>query len=182
MFWGSWPLTFLFFLFFLFVCLQKHCFPPEKGLFLFIFQCLTFFLLGFLHFSFSFPVSLSLSLSFSCLFFLSFLVFLFLFVTFLVFFAVLSCLVSLLLFHDNNNNITILDVKGFFFINLFCFFWVSCFLVFPIPFSYLCFSIEHECFRLSKQTISKTQILVLHFVKHYRFSWGPFCRQHLDDV
>ena len=78
---GQLALNLSFLFVFLFVCLQKHCFPPEKGLFLFIFQCLSFFLLGFLHFSFSFPVSLS----FSCLFFLSFRVLLFLFVTFLVF-------------------------------------------------------------------------------------------------
>ena len=107
---GQLALNLSFLFVFLFVCLQKHCFPPEKGLFLFIFQCLTFFLLGFLHFSFSFPVSLS------------FLLFIFFvlpcsFVSFCdlsCFFAVLSCLVSLLLFHDNNNNIKILDVKGFF--------------------------------------------------------------------
>ena len=44
------------------VFLQKHCCPPEKGLFLFISQCLPFFLLGLFHFSFS----LSLSLFISC--------------------------------------------------------------------------------------------------------------------
>ena len=96
------------FLFFLFVCLQKHCFLPEKGLFLVISQCLNFFLLGFLHFSFSFPVSLFLLFIFFVLpcSFVSF-------CNLSCFFAVLSCLVSLLLFHDNNN-IKILDVKGFF--------------------------------------------------------------------
>ena len=61
----------------LFFCLSVYkntVFPPEKGLFLFISLCLPFFLLGFLHFSFSFPVSLFL-LFFFCpsLFFLFFL-------------------------------------------------------------------------------------------------------------
>ena len=35
--------------------------------------------------------------------------------------------------------------ERFLFINLFCFFWVSCFLVSPIPFSYLCFSLFKFC-------------------------------------
>ena len=105
---GQLALNLSFLFVFLFVCLQKHCFPPEKGLFLFISQCLTFFLLGFLHFSFSFPVSLFLLFIFFVLpcSFVSF-------CDLSCFFAVLSCLVSLLLFHDNNN-IKILDVKGFF--------------------------------------------------------------------
>ena len=66
---------------------------------------------------FTLCLSLSLFLSFSVVF-LSFLVFLFHFVTLLVF-LLFFCLVSLLLFHDNNN-IKILDVKGFF-INFFFF-------------------------------------------------------------
>ena len=46
--------------------LQNHWKTPEKGLFLFISLCLPFFLLGFIHFSFSLsPFSLSLSFSFS---------------------------------------------------------------------------------------------------------------------
>ena len=56
----------------LFFCvfLQKHCFPLEQGYFC---SFLCFFLLGFIHFSFSH----SLSLSLSCFLFLSFLVVLF---------------------------------------------------------------------------------------------------------
>ena len=57
-----------FFSFCFFVCLfTKTVFSPlKKGLFLFISQCLNFFLLGFLHFSFSFPVSLFLLFIFFC--------------------------------------------------------------------------------------------------------------------
>ena len=129
----------------------------------------------------------TLSLFFSCFFVFSFLVVLF-FVTLLVFVAVLSRLVSLLLFHDNNN-IKILDVKGFFssiFSVSFGFpvslclsnpFFLSLFSLF----SSVCFG-EDECFHLSKKTISKTPIFVLHFVKHNRFYWGPFCRQNMVDV
>ena len=96
---------------FLFVfCLPVYkniVFAPEKRLFLFI--SLSPFLSHWLHSLLIFTLCLSLSL----VLFLSFLVLLFLFVTFLVFLLFLSCLVSLLLFHDNNN-IKLVDVYGFF--------------------------------------------------------------------
>ena len=50
---GSRPSTLV-----LFGFLQKHCFLAEKGLFLFASLCLAFFLLGFVHFSFSLSLSL----------------------------------------------------------------------------------------------------------------------------
>ena len=182
---GQLALNLSFLFVFLFVCLQNAVVPPEKGLFLFISPCFLFFLLGFIHFSFSLSVSLSLSIYIFLVFFPS-LFFCFILWPYLFFF-VFFCLVSLLSFHDNNN-IKILDVKGFF-SSIISVFWG-----FPVLLSLqslLLLSVfhylssvfgEHECFRVSKKTISKTQILVLHFVKHYRFYWGPFCRQNLDDV
>ena len=52
-----------------------------------------------------------------------------------------------------------------------CFLYLSC----------VCVG-EHECLHLSKKTISRTPIFVLHFVKHSRFYLDPFCRQNLVDV
>ena len=173
------PKPFFSFCFFCLSVYKNIVFPPEKGYFC-SFLCVA---LSFSLVSFTSPFH-SLSLSFSCFFFF---VLPCSFVYFLwpsLFFAVLSCLVSLLLFHDNNN-IKMLNVKGFFSSILSVSFGFLVFLVSPIPFSYLCFSLFRFCvlvnmnvFVFLKQTISTTQILVLHFVKHYRFYWGPFCRQN----
>ena len=133
-----------FFSFCFFLCLfQKHCFSPWKRVIFVHFSVSPFLLSPWLH---SRLLCLSLSLSL----FLLFLIFPSLLFCFFwdlpCFFAVISCLVSLLLFHENNNNIKILDVKGFFssnvFLNLLGF--LFCF-VFPIPFSYLCFSLFKFC-------------------------------------
>ena len=87
---------------------KNTIFFPWKTLFLFISLCLPFFLLGFIHFSFH-----SLSLYFSCfLFFFPSLFCFFLWPS--LFFAVLSCLVSLLLFQWKQQHQNIIDVKGFF--------------------------------------------------------------------
>ena len=75
---GQSALNLFFFLFFCLSVYKNTVFSPEKGLFLFISLCLSFFLLGFIHFSFSLSVSL-----FLLFFLLSFLVLLFLVVTFL---------------------------------------------------------------------------------------------------
>ena len=151
---GSWPSRLLFWGGgggVLFVFLQEHCFSPcKKGEFWFISQCLPFFLLGFFHFSFSRSLSLSIFLV-SCFFLPCFCFFSSLF-------FVLSCLLS---FACVSWNFKILHVKGFFH-ELFLLFILFCFL-FQIPFlslflfqySVVC-SGEHQCFHLSKTTISKT--------------------------
>ena len=110
MFWGSWPLTFLFFLFFCLSVYKNTVFPLKEGYFCsFLNVSLSFSLV-------SFPSPFhSLSLSFTCLFFFVLACFFDSCCDLSCFFAVLSCLVALLLFHDNNNNnMRILDVKGIF--------------------------------------------------------------------
>ena len=85
---------------------KNAVFPPEKGLFLLISLCLPFFLLGFIHFSFSLSLSIFLLfLCFPCFFFCCDLP---------CFFccSLLACFFAFV-FHDNNN-IKILDVKSFF--------------------------------------------------------------------
>ena len=99
------PPYFFFFLFFSFLSLsliEKPCFPPKKGIFLFIFSVSPFFL-PWPFWPPPFSVSLSLSLSCSCVsfFLLVFLLAFFLFLVFVTFFIFLS---SLLLFHEKNNN------------------------------------------------------------------------------
>ena len=113
---GSWPSTLLFW-----VLLQKHCFPPEKKGYScsFLNVSLYFSLASFTSPFHSLSLSLSLSLVFCFLFLVFFLPCFFVFLFPSLFFAVLSCLVSLLLFHEKNN-IKILHLKGSF-INYFCF-------------------------------------------------------------
>ena len=122
-FWGCWPSTLLSILCFLFFI--KTLFFPWKRVILFISHCLPFFLLGFFHFSF-----FTLCLSLSC-----FLFFLFLpccLVDFFLpcFFVVISCLVSLRLFHEKNY------IWKVFFHQLFLFWGVS---FFVLPFKSLLF-------------------------------------------
>ena len=106
---GQLALNLSFLFVFLFVCLQKHCFPLNKGYFCSFLNVSTSFSL--VSFTSSFhSLSLSLFPLFICFVLPCSFVY---FCDLSCFFAVLSCLVSLLLFHDNNN-IKILDVKGFF--------------------------------------------------------------------
>ena len=114
---------FVFFPFLSLLLVEKTCFPPRKGHFLFIFECLPLFLLS-LSWPPPFSICLALSLSLSLLFFSFFpLVFLFcfllvpcfcLFLCFSVFFAFVS-------WKEQHQNIQL----QFFFINPF-FFLVSC--------------------------------------------------------
>ena len=141
----SFCFCFFWFVFLFFLCFpffffnrQKNCFPPKKGHFLFIFQCLPLFLFSLFWAS---PLSsLSLSVSLSCSFISSFLFFifsfwflLFLFVVFaflfqdvllFLFFCLLSCVVL-------NHNISFLFalhmLSSFCSCFLFC---LLCFLVF----------------------------------------------------
>ena len=82
-----------------FVIQKKPCFPPRKGHFWFIFECLPLFLLRFFlaspFFNFSFSVYL-----FFFSFFPSFLSFFFAFFCFLVFVSFFPFLSSLFLFHE----------------------------------------------------------------------------------
>ena len=110
---------------------KKPCFPPRKGHYLFIFECLPLFLLSF-FWPPSFSIFLSLSLSSSCLFFLSFLSFFFALFCFLVFVSFFRFLSSLLLFHEKNN-IKILNYKVFLHQYFLFFGFLSSFL-FEIPF------------------------------------------------
>ena len=115
---------------------KKPCFPPRKGHFWFIFECLPLFLLTFFWPP---PLSmfLSLSVSSSCPFFLSFLSFFFAFFCFLVFVSFFPFLSSLLLFHEKNN-IKLFNSKVFLHQSFLFFGFLSSFL-FEIPFSSLCF-------------------------------------------
>ena len=101
-------------------------FSLRKGHFLFIFECLPFFLLSLfrpLPFSVSLSLSLSLYLSLSFSFLFSFLSFFFAFFFFLVFLSFFSFLTSLFLFHERNN-IKTLNCNFSIILSIFC--WVSC--------------------------------------------------------
>ena len=177
----------LFFFFLSFLCFSlKDVFSPRKGHFLFIFECLPFFLLSLFWlppFQFLF-----LCLSLLLVFLSSFLSFLFAFFWFLVFVSFFPFLSSLLLFHASNNiktfNYKVLFHQSFLFLG------VSCL---GIPFSYLCFSCFKLCFLFNinvfgfKTNKLKTHIFgqqggcskcslwacVLQNVKVIVF-WGPF--------
>ena len=169
---------FVLFLFFFFPFLslllkdKKPCFPPRKGHFLFIFECLPLFLLS-LFWPPPFSISLSLSLSCSILsFFLLVFLFCFLFVPFfLSFFPFLS---SLLLFHERNN-IKTLNCY-FFFLKYFLFFWFPVLLFLSNPFFLsllfpdfkLCFLFNINVFGFKKQSW-KHQFLVKRGVATKRF-------------
>ena len=105
---------------------KKPCFPPRKGHFWFIFECLPLFLLTFFGPP-PFSIFLSLSISSSSPFFPSFLSFFFAFFCFLVFVSFFPFLSSLLLFHEKNN-IRNIDVQCFS-SSIFSHFW------FPVFFS-----------------------------------------------
>ena len=188
-------------------------FSPWKRAFLFIFECLPFFLLSlFWPPPFSIPLSLSLSLSLSLyvsllffFFIVSFLSFFFVFFLFLVFLFFFPFLSSLLLFHERNNIKTFIAI----FSSIFFFFlggggvggFLSCFF-FPIPFSYLCFSlslsyafVQHQCFWLKNQSwktpilgqkggCNKTVFFMnLCFANYEKLSFlGPFLGPILVDV
>ena len=117
-----------------FFFLQKHCFPPEKGVILVHFSVSPFFLLGFFHFSLSLSLSLYISFLFfvvfflpCCLVFLSLLVFVVFLVLFLCFCFMKGTTSKYYIWKASFHNLF-----------LFCFFFLFCF-VFKISFSYHCF-------------------------------------------
>ena len=138
---GQLALNLFFFFFVFFVCLfTKTLFSPWKRV-IFVHFSMSHFLSPWFPSLLLFIPCLSLSLVyFFCpsLFFCFFLwPFLFFCCSFLpCFFAFVSWQ------QQQHQNIR---CERFLFINLFCFFWVSCFLVSPIPFSYLCFSLFKFC-------------------------------------
>ena len=105
----------LLFVFYFCLAKQKSCFPPEKGYFCLSCSVSLCFSLDFFTPPFSHTHTHTLSLS---LFLSSFLPSLFsFFLSFpSLFFAFLSCLVSLLVLHEKNN-LNILNLKVAFFIN-----------------------------------------------------------------
>ena len=148
-------------------------FSPENGFFCsFLSVSLSFSLA-----SFSFPFSLSLSLSLvSCFLFPCFLVY---YSSFLVFFVVISCLVSLRLFHGKSIwKASFHQSFSVFWVFLFCFvFQILFFFLFLfLSFFQLCFG-QHKCFQFSKKTISKTLSFVSRIVQSYRFFKGPIWGQ-----
>ena len=118
---------------------QKHCFPPEKRV-IFVHFSMSHFLSPWFPSLLLFIPCLSLSL----VYFLSFLVLLFFLWPFLFFCcSFLPCFFALVSWQQQQHQK--IRCQRFLFINVFCFFWVSCFLVSPIPFSYLCFSLFKFC-------------------------------------
>ena len=176
---GQLALNLSFLFVFLFVCVQKHCFYPWKRV-IFVNFSVSPFLSPWLHSLLLFTlVSLFLLFLFFCpsLFFCFFL-----WPSLFFCCSFLPCFFAFVSWQQQHQNIR---CERLLFINYFCFFWVSCFVVSSILFSYLCFSLFKVCvlvnmnvFVFLRRPFSKTQILVLHFVKHYRFYWGPFCRQN----
>ena len=133
------PKPFFFFLFFCLSVYKNSVFPLKKGYFCSFLNVSTSFSLV----SFTSPFH-SLSLSFSCLFFCPSLLFCFFLWRFLFFCcSFLPCFFAFVSWQQQQHQN--IRCERFLFINLFCFFWVSCFLVFPIPFSYLCFSLFKFC-------------------------------------
>ena len=115
------------------ILIEKTCFPPRKGHFLFIFECLPLFILSLFWPP---PLSMSLSLSLSCSFFSSFLSFFFDFFWFLIFLSFFPFLSSSLLSHERNN------IKTFncsFFSSIVSLFWFPVFFLSnPFFLSLLC--------------------------------------------
>ena len=179
---GPKPSKFIYFLLFGFVVVpflsllcnaKKTCFPPRKGHYLFIFECLPLFLLSFLWPP-PFSIFLSLPLSSSCPFFLSFLSFFFAFFCFLVFVSFFPFLSSLLLFHEKNN-IKILNYKVFLH-QYFLFLGFLSSSLFEIPcliFAFLLILsyvfVQRHCFRFQKNQVEKHQLLVKRGVATKRF-------------
>ena len=141
---------------------KKTCFPPRKGHFLFILECLPLFLLSFFGAP-PFSISLSLSLSFLLFCLFSFLSFFFAFFWFLVFVSFFLFLSSLLFFLQRNN-IKIFNCK--FFSSIFSFFWFPVFVFLSSPFFLSCFFADLKLcfcstslFLVSKKTkLKKTPI------------------------
>ena len=134
----------LFFVILSLLLIQKSCFPPTKGIFLFIFECLPLFLLSlFWPPTFSISLYLSLSLSLSLFFLLSFSFVLFSFLLFVSFIPFLS---SLFFMKRTTSKHSLHD----FLHHSFLFFlgggFLSCF-SFQMPLSCLCFFPDLElCF------------------------------------
>ena len=157
---------------------EKTSFSPEKGHFLFIFECLPLFLLS-LFWPSTCSISLSLSLSLSLfLFFSFFLPCLSFFLAFFCFlFFSLSFVFCLLCFcFMKTNNIKRLNCKAFFHQSC-VFFW------FPVLFSLsnpfflslffswysVMFFVQHQCFWFQKTPVEKHQFLVKRGVATKRF-------------
>ena len=160
-FWGCWPSTLLGILCSL--SFYKNAVFPWKRVILFISQCLPFFLLGFFHFSFfTFCLSLSCFCFFpsllSCLFLLP------------CFFVVLSCFVSLRLFHEKKtSNITF---ERILFINYFCFSGFPVLFCHSNPFCHLFFFVisvvcfgQHKCFLFQRRRFLKHSFCFAHCAK-----------------
>ena len=151
-------LVFLLFCFCSFFCSknQRKLFPPKKGNFSSFSQCLPLFLPSFFHspFSLSFFFSLSLSL---LIFFLTSLFF-----VLPCYFAFLSCLVSLVWFHEKNK-LKLFDWESFFHQSFpFCWFPVLLCLsnLFLLSMFFLilsCVFVQHQIFYLSKRQLTKHQ-------------------------
>ena len=185
------PYLLFFFVFFWFVvvpflsllCNTKNCFPPRKGHFLFIFECLPLFLLSFFGAP-PFSISLSLSLSFLLFCLSSFLSFFFAFFWFLVFVSFFLFLSSLLFFHQRNN-IKIFNCK-FFSYQYFLFLGFLSLFFFQVPFSYLVFcwfkvmflfNIIVFGFKKNQVEKKKHQFLVKGGLQQNRFFYDPvFCK------
>ena len=171
---------------------KKPWFPPRKGHYLFIFECLSLFLLSF-FWPPPFSIFLSLSLSSSCPFFLSFLSFFFAFFCFLVFVSFFPFLSSLLLSHEKNN-IKIFNYKVFlhqyfsFLVSFLLFSLKSLFLIFVFLLILSYVFVQHHCFLVSKNKLKNTIFgqkgvatkrfffMSLCFAKCEKLSffWGPF--------
>ena len=140
--------------------------------------CLPFVLLGFFHFSLSLSLSLFFFLALIC-----FLVVLYLFSPSLFFAVLLSCFFVFCFMRRTTSKYYIWKLSFHnLFLFIFFFFSVSSFkyvLIFAFHYlSCVCWWTS-MFFNISKKTISKTPILVLHIVKGYRFfrahfDWGKF--------
>ena len=161
---------------FFFVFFSKHSFSPETGYF--VHFSVSLFLLGFFHFSF-FTLCLSLSISISLSWFLFFPSMFSCFLS--LFFAVISCLVSLLLFHEKKSTSN-MTLERFLFINYFCFwggflFVLSCeslFLFFICLFFQLCVFVNINVFIFQRRPFLKHQVLFFALCKVIVFVKGRF--------
>ena len=121
---------------------KKPCFPPRKGHFLFIFECLPLFLLS-LFWPPPFSIFLSLSLSFFLLVFLpSCLSFCFLLLPCFCLFNSFSFFFAFVSWKEQHQNIQLQSFLASIF-SLFFSGFLSCFL-FEISFSYLCILLDFK--------------------------------------
>ena len=184
----------MFFPFLSLFLIEKHCFPPKKGIFCLFFSVslsfsIAFFGLPLFHFFF-------LCLSLFLFFLPSFLSFFFAFFCFLVFVSFFLLVSSLLLFHDKNY-IKLFNYKVFVHQSFLILVGFLSSFFFQIPFPYLCFFFPDFKFGflfninvfLKEMEGQKTPILgreggcnitvflstcVLQNVKSYRFCWAFF--------